>query len=194
VDKAQPARFWHGSYFNFKERLPSLAQVLPVYAVIMVIVYTWTLLWFFWKVPSWLFFMNAGDLLAVIPYLFATNFAESLVVLCGPLLLSLVLPKTWFHDVFVARGAGLSIAALGYMMYLANQFKNKSDYPTLSLQLWSVLLAFAGIAVLGYLFGRFKILRRIMELISDRATIFVYILVPLSVLSLLVIIVRALLG
>ncbi len=194
MEKAQPAPLSHGSYLNFKERLPSLAQILPVYAVIMVMVYTWTLLWFFWKVPSWLFFMNAGDILSVVPYLFATNLAESLLVLCGPLFLSLVLPKTWFHDVFVARGAALSASTLGYMMYLANQFKNKSDYPTLSLQLWSVLLALVGIAVLGYLFGQFRILRRIIELISDRLTIFVYIFGPLSILSVLVLIVRALLG
>lgn len=194
MEKAEPAPLSPGGYFNFKERLPSLAQILPVYAVIMLMVYTWTLLWFFWKVPSWLFFMNAGDILSVLPYLLATNLAESLVVLCGPLFLSLVLPKTWFHDVFVGRGAALSIAVLGYMMYLANQFKNKSDYPTLSLQLWSVLLALAGIAVLGYLFGQFRVLRRIIELISDRVTIFVYIFVPLSILSVLVIIVRSLLG
>ena len=144
--------------------------------------------------PGWLYFLNAGEILTALAYSLATNLAESLVVLCGPLLLALVLPRKWFYDVFVARGAALSIAVLGYMMFLAEQFKNKSDYPTLSLQLWTVLLALAGIVVLVYLFGRIALLRKIVEQIADRTTIFVYILIPLSILSLLVVIVRSVVG
>ena len=193
MDNALPAAPTRTGNF-FSRRIPPVAQILPVYAVIVLIVYTWTLLWFFWKVPGWLYFLNAGEILTELAYNLTVNFAESLVVLCGPLFLAIVLPRRWFYDVFVARGASLVMAVLGYMMFLADQFKNKSDYPTLSLQLWTVLLALAGIAVLVYLFGRFAVLRRIVEFIADRATIFVYILVPLSLLSLLVVIVRSIAG
>ncbi len=182
------------SMTTFLRRLPGWPQIIPVYGVIVLMVYSWTLLWFFWKVPSWLFFLNAGEILTNLAYVLATNLAESLVVACGPLFLALVLPKKWFHDVFIARGASLSIAGLGYMMFLAEQFQNNSDYPSTSLHAWTVALAAAGIALLVYLCGQSAVLRRIIEFVADRVSIFVYILTPLSILSLLVVIARSLIG
>ena len=175
-------------------RIPSGAQIIPVYGVIVLIVYTWTLLWFFWKVPSWLYFLSAAEILMQLAYSFATNFLESIVVLCGPLMLTLVLPRKWFHDVFVARGASLSIAGLGYMMFLASQFTDKDAYPSLWLKAWSVLLALAIISVLVYIFGRIALLRKVLESIADRVSIFVYILTPLSIISLLIVVIRSLVG
>lgn len=179
---------------TFLRRIPGWPQIIPVYGVIVLMVYTWTLLWFFWKVSSWLFFLNAGEILTSLAYVLATNFAESLVVVCGPLFLTLVLPKKWFHDVFIARGASLSILGLGYMMFLAEQFQNKSDYPSTSLHAWTVALAAAGISVVVYLCGQIGLLRKIIEVIADRVAIFVYILTPLSVISLLVVAARSLIG
>ncbi len=157
-------------------------------------VYAWTLLWFFWKVPGWLYYLNVGEILTELAYSLATNFVESLLVLCGPVVLALLLPKKWFHDVFIARGTSLCIAGLGYMMFLANQFNDKSGYPSASLQVRTLLLVAAAIAVLVYLCGRFALPRKILEVVADRISIFVYILVPLSLLSLLVVIVRSLIG
>jgi hypothetical protein len=178
----------------FFRRIPGWPQIIPVYGVIVLMVYTWTLLWFFWKVPSWLFFLNAGEILTSLAYVLATNFTESLLVVCGPLFLALVLPKKWFHDVFIARGASLSMAGLGYMMFLANQFRNNSDYPSASLHPWTVALAAAGIGVLVYLCGQIALLRKIVEAVADRVSIFVFILTPLGIISLLVVLVRSLIG
>lgn len=175
-------------------RLPSWAQIIAVYSVIAIIIYTWTLFWFFWKVPSWLFFLHAGEILTALAYSLTVNFAESLVVLCGPLFLSLVLPRRWFHDVFMARGTAFSIAGLGYLILLANQFTDKNAYPTLWLQAWTVLLAAIIIAALAYLGGRIALLRKILEVVADRFSIFAYILVPLSMVSLLVVLFRSVAG
>ncbi len=175
-------------------RIPGWAQIIPVYGVIAIMVYAWTLLWFFWKLPSWLDFLRPGEILTTLAYSLATNFAESLIVLCAPLLLALLLPKKWFHDVFVARGAAMSIIGLGCLMLLAQQFDNKNEYPTFSLHSWTVLLILIGIGVLVYICGRISLLRKVLEVIADRVSIFAYILVPVSVLSLLVVIVRAVMG
>ncbi len=162
--------------------------------MIALIVYTWTLLRFFWQLPSWLYFLNAGEILASLAYLLVVNFGESLAVMGGLLLLAVVLPKKWFRDVFVARGASLSIAGLAYMAFLGQQFNNDNAYPTLSLPAWTVLLAAVLIAMLVYLFGQVSVLRRILEGLADRASIFAYILAPLSVISMLVVAFRALVG
>ena len=175
-------------------RFPRRAQVIPVFGVIAIVIYTWTLMRFFWKLPSWLYFLNGGEIVASVAYLLVINFLESLAFLCGPLLLAFVLPEKWFRDVFVARGTGLALAGLGCMMLLAEQFNNFNDYPTLSLPLWPVALALAGIAVLVYLCGRIALLRRILEAVADRVSIFAYVLTPLSLLSLALVVVRSALG
>ncbi len=174
-----------------RRRVPSWAQVIPVYGVIVIMVYAWTLLWFFWKVPGWLYYLNVGEILSTLAYEFASNFAESLIVLCVPLLLALVLPRKWFRDVFIARGAALCMSALGYMMLLAYQFNDKDTYPAAFLKPWTLLLVLIGIAMVVYLSGRVALLRKVLEALADRLSIFAYILVPLSLISLLVVIIRA---
>lgn len=176
----------------FLKRFPARAQVLPVYAVIAFILYAWTLLWFFWKLPGWMFFLSAGNILDALVYALAVNLVESLLVLGGVLALAWVLPGRWFRDVFVARGAALGIAGLGYLMFLAYEFRDKMSYPKLDLPAWSVPLALVAIALVVYACGRFGVVRRVLEAIADRATIFVYILVPISLLSMLVILIHSL--
>jgi hypothetical protein len=175
-------------------RLPRRAQVISVYGIIAIVIYTWTLMRFFWKLPSWLYFLNGGEVLTALAYLLVVNLLESLAFLCGPLFLALVLPRQWFRDVFVARGAALSLAGLGCMMVLAEQFNNFNDYPTLALPLWPVLLALIGIAVVVYFSGKIGGLRRVLEIFADRVSIFAYVLTPLSLLSVLLVVIHSALG
>ena len=123
-------------------------------------------------------------------YVLATNLLESVVVLCGPLALAVVLPSRWFRDVFVARGSSLCIAGLGYLMFLADRFKDKIAYPALPLAAWTVPVALALIALAVYLGGRIPVVRRLLEAAADRVTIFVFILVPASILSVIAICIR----
>ncbi len=171
-------------------RFPSMPQIIPVFSVIVLIVYTWTLMWFFWEVPSWLYYLRLDEILVLLAYAFATNLAESVVVLCAPLLLAAVLPKKWFLDVFVPRGAAVSIAGLGFMIYLAERFSDKDAYPTFWLKIPTVLVVGAVIAALAYLCGRVGPLRKLLEALADRASIFAYVLTPLSLIAALVVGIR----
>jgi hypothetical protein len=174
----------------FKKRIPSWGQIAPVYSVIVLMIYSWSTVWFLWKLPSWLFFLNTGEIVIALAYQLATNLVESAVILCAPLVMSLALPKEWFHDRFVARGAALVITGLAYMMYLANQFKTKDDYPSLTLKPWTLVLAIVIILFIVYLAGRLNLFRKVIEVVSDHAIIFLYISLPLSVISLVVVIFR----
>lgn len=171
-------------------RIPKLGEIAQVYAVNVTVVYGWTILWFFWKLPSWLYFLNGGEILTAFAYMLVTNLLESLAVLSAPILLSLALPKKWFFDLFVARGASLTTLGLTYMIYLANQFQTKEDYPSLSLKPWSVALAIALITLGVFFGGRVSAVRRAVEVFSDRATVFLYLSIPLSLASLLMILGR----
>jgi hypothetical protein len=175
-------------------RFPGWAQIIPVFGVIILVVYTWSLMWFFWEIPSWMHFLHVGEIFILLAYTLATNFAESLAVLCGPLFVALILPGKWFRDVFVARGAALSIAGLGCMIFLAEQFTGKDAYPSFWLQVPTLLVAAAVIGGLVYLVGQITLLRKVFEVVADRVSVFTYIVVPLSLLSLVVVCIRLLIG
>ncbi len=162
-----------------------------MYAVIVLMIYTWTIMWFFWKLPSWLFFLNTGEILTIFMYSLAVNFVESLIVCCVPILLSAILPQAWFHDAFVPRGTALAIAGLGYMMYLAVQFQTKNDYPSLNLKAWSLALAVAAISLIVFLAGRINVSRKVLQAVAEQATIFLFITIPVSMVSVLVVLFRS---
>ncbi len=174
------------------KRIPKWGQIASVYAVIVVMIYSWTILWFFWKLPSWLDYLNAGEIALTFAFTLATNFVESLAVLCAPLILCIILPSRWFYETFIARGTALVMLGLGYMMYVAFQFQTKEDYPSLTLKAWTVALAAVIILFLVFLIGRFSLSRRIMEVVADRVTIFLYLFVPLSLVALMVVVARLL--
>jgi hypothetical protein len=171
-------------------RVPGWTEILPVYGVIVLVLYTWTIVWFFWKLPGWLYYLTAGEMLTALAHSLLTSFVESLLVLCGPLALCLLLPRRWFRDLFVARAASLTMAGLGYMMYLGFQFTTKDDVPAIFLPPWSVPAALALMALIVFLAGNIPAARRVIESFADRATIFVYILLPATLLAMILVLVR----
>jgi len=173
-------------------RLPGRQQIIQVYAIIVLIIFSWTILWLFWKLPSWRIFLTAWEIVGVLAFSLSTALAESLVVLSALLILVLSLPRAWFGEVFVARGASLAATALGTMMFLDDQFKHEMLYPELPLGVWLLALPLAAIVLIPYAAGRIAWFRRIVESFADRATIFLYIMLPLSGISMFVVLVRAL--
>lgn len=170
------------------KRFPSVAQIAALSGVLVFVLSSWTLLWFFWKYPSWLYFLQIGEILTVLAYALATNFFESLVVLAALLALAVILPKKWFAETFAAHGLALALPVLGYMIFIAYQFQAKADYPSAALNWAPVVLA--GAVLLAFLVGRIPFLRRAVELFADRATIFLYFFLPISLLSVLVVVFR----
>ena len=170
---------------DISKRLPGWKDLTQVYGIIVLVIYSWTILSFLWMFPSWRNILTAGEILAVLAFSLASAFAESLVVLCVPALVGLVLPRTWFGNLFVARGAALALSGLAYVMFLDRQLQSQSGFPELGLPGWVLLAPLAVIVLLVYLPGRIKLLRKFLESLADRATIFLYIMVPVSAISVL---------
>jgi hypothetical protein len=173
---------------DISSRIPSSGKVLAVYAIIVLMIYTWTIQWFNYNLPAWLGFLNMGEVFGIFAYAMATNFLESLLVLALIVMLGMLLPRDLFLDAFVARGAGLAVLVLGFMMYTAKQFSTKENYPA-ELARWSPAVL-AAIFVIVYLLGRVKYLRLPVEFLADRAIIFLYISVPVSLLSIIAVLIR----
>lgn len=170
-----------------------MSQIVPVYATIVLVLYGWTILWFFWQYPGWLYFLNIGEILVVLAYSLATNFVESLIVLLVPIFVAFVLPRKWFADAFIARGVALVLPVLGYLIYLAYQPHTENfDYPNEALNLAPLVLV--GTLLLVFLAGRLGPMRKVLEDLADRAIISTYISIPFSILALLIVITRLILG
>lgn len=169
-------------------KFPNLEDIAAVYAVIVTMIYPWTLSRYFWKLPSWMLFGSVEDLAGFFVYMVAVNLMESLVVLAVPLTLSLVLPRSWFHERFRTRGASLALFGLGFLIYLNRNLHIDAPFPV-ALMI-GMPAAVAGIVVLVCLVDRVGFLRRALDEAASRLTIFLYITMPVSVISLLVVLIR----
>lgn len=173
---------------DISSRIPKLKEATPVYAIIVIMIYSWTILKFNYNVPGWLYFLTLGEVMSVFAYSMVTNLLESLIVLLGVVTVGVVLPKKWFSDAFIARGSSLSILMLGLMMYVADQFVGKDYYPAEIVRWFPAILVLTGLVV--YFFGRIQFMRRSIEFFADRAIIFLYISIPVSILSLIVVLIQ----
>lgn len=169
-------------------RIPKREQIAAVYSVIVLVIYTWTMLAFLWRVSGWLFFLNISEILIVLSNTLAVNFLESLMVLIVPVALAVILPKKWFADAFVARGVTLMLPLLAYMIYIAYQLEDTDalDYPNMVLNLAPIL--FIASFTLAFIVGKIGIVNKAIENFADRSIIFLYISIPVSIISVLMVI------
>ncbi len=173
-------------------RLPKLKDVIPVYAVIAFMVYAWAIIVFLWQVPAWLYYLNLGEILSIFAYRLFASFIESLIFLCIILIVTMILPPKWLKDSFTVRAATATICVLGAIMLYANQSLVAALTIPGRLYYWifgSILLAI----LIGFFSTKIKPAASFLTWLSDSMTIFLYILMPLSAISLIVILIRNLL-
>jgi hypothetical protein len=172
----------------FANHMPTVQQLASVYGVIVLIVYGWTIYWFAWQLPSWLYFLTLGEILSVFSYAMVVNFIESLITLFVPVLICLLLPPRWFRDRFAALGTSLVVLSLMALMKNVEMIIALQGFsPGLG---FSVLLVIVGIVFLVFLISKISLFLKVIEEIANRAIIFLYISLPISALSFLVVLIR----
>jgi hypothetical protein len=171
-------------------RFPNRLAIFPVYAVIAVPIFGWTITSWLWKLPSWLNFLTPGEITTIFFYAILTAFVESIVICILILLLCFALPSEMFREHFVVRGTwlalGLALSILGNGLWRG---MTRFTYAEVSLTIWSTV-SLIMIAVLTFVSTRVRFMTRTADWISDRLIIFLYILIPLSILSVLVVLGR----
>jgi hypothetical protein len=179
------------------EKLPTREEIIPIYATIVFPIYSWTIYRLLWNLPSWqkdLF--SAGDMLILGAYGLAFALIESLTILIVLVFLSAILPEKCLRGKFVAQGSAVlwvffiltiitqyAIASTVFLSWSIKQFVIAS---ALILVLSSIMLT----VVPYFLIHRFEKLESFFTSLSDRITIFLFIYLPLGVLSLILVVVR----
>jgi hypothetical protein len=161
-----------------------------LYATIVFLSYGWAIITFFWRVPSWLYFLSLGEIGAILAYTLASSLLECTIILLIFLFASLVLPSGLLADKFAVR-ASLIVYSLTFWVVLLTsnsliQLPATSDVITFGLGV-SVTSA---LAIL--LSERISFFPGLVMAVGNRLTIFLYLWLPLGVLGILVIIFRIL--
>lgn len=157
----------------------------------MFLVYTWTLFTSFWKLPSWLFFLQVGEILSIYAYAFVINFVESFLLLLIALLPALLLPSRWWTESFIAKGFALILIILGSAalhMSLYRTPDTRALFVNGQLLWWLGTLGAA--VLLTWIAGSVDWLRRALESMADRFLVFLYVYLPLTALGLVIVIAR----
>jgi hypothetical protein len=174
---------------KIKSRLPAIDAIPPVLAVISFLVYGWTLVVFLWQVPSWILFLTPGEILVVLAYSMTSSLLESLAVAGILLFVCMLLPSRWLRDVFVTRGTLAVVFGLGSIMLYMYRFSLVGYSYIDHLVPWS--LAGLGLTLLlTFISPRIRPIVRAAAWISDRMIVFLFLFIPISLVSLLVVLYR----
>lgn len=174
-----------------QDRLPEKRNIVTVFAVAMFLVYSWTLFTSFWKLPSWLFFLQVGEILSIYAYAFVVNLLESILLLIVVLLPAFFLPRRWWRETFISRAVALLLIVLGSAALHMSLYRTPD---TRAVFIGGQLAWWIGTALIAviliWIVGSVTWIRRGVENMADRFVVFLYIYLPLSVLAVLVIFMR----
>jgi hypothetical protein len=171
-----------------RNKLPSFDEISSFYATIVFVVYSWTSLAFFWKAPSWLYFLNLGEIVSILAYALSSTLFESVIILLLFVLASLVLPATWLRNKFVIRSSIVFYSLTFWVILLT--LNSLIQLPTTN-DLLTLAMGFPLTAGLGMiLVDRVPLLRRFMDYVSNQLIIFLYVWLPLSLAGILILMIR----
>jgi hypothetical protein len=134
---------------------PDFESVRNVYAIIVFIVYSWTLLTSFYNLPSWMFYLTAGQILSIYAYSFLMNLAESLCLLAGVVFLEFTLFWTLKNRAgFQSRSILLILIILASMMSRLILFQADDGSGTSTLEqemIWWLFILVPGLFIVIYI-------------------------------------------
>ena len=173
---------------GIREKFPPTHEIASLYSIIVFIVYGWTSVAVFWKVPSWSYILTPGEIVVTLAYIVTARLLKSVVILLVFLSASLLLPTNWIRDKFVIRCSvilcAFTVWVVIFTMSTSTHLPDQGD----------ILTFFAGFSitsVFGLLLSeRVSLVRRFLTLVGDQLIIFLYVSLPLSLVGFLIVLMR----
>jgi len=176
---------------NFKALkflLPSRHEQFLVFGLVLFLVHSWSVYKFLYKAPSLLLYMTLDQMAAVLAYMMAFAFLESLLLTGVLILIAILVPWQGFRTQFVPK-VFLTLAVTGFTAVdLMNSLTNK--YPGIGF-LWQKYWV-TGVVLLGLLLmAHFvKPVQKILYWLAEQISVMVYFYASIGVFSLLVVVIR----
>ncbi|MBI5951026.1 MAG: hypothetical protein HY865_05170 [Chloroflexi bacterium] len=175
---------------------PDFGSVRNIYAVIVFMVYSWTLLTSFYNLPSWMFYLTVGQILSMYAYAFLMNLAESLCLLFAVIFLEITLFRMLKNrEGFQVRSILLVLIVFTSITFRLILFKTSGETEMFSSGqelTWWLLVLVPSLLLVVFL-PKINLIRGFLEAIAERALVFLYIYLPLSFVSIIIVIARNLL-
>jgi len=172
-------------------RLPARQHIVNVFATAAFIVYGWTIYASFWKIPSWMFYLKLDEIFSVYAYSFLVNFVESALLTAGLVFLGFFLSDNLWKDGFLSASVitlAISVGSALLHMRLYENPNQRVGFIDSQLRWWGMTILITFVA--SFVFARVPWLRRVSENLADRFVVFLYIYIPLTMLSLGLVIFR----
>ena len=171
-----------------KIHFPRSNDVFLAFGMAIFLISAWEIRAFFYKIPSFLLYMNVGQIAAVFAYMMAFAFIESLLVLCLTFVPAIILPGSWFNNDFATKASSaILVAAVSSVLY---QNYLPSTYPgtvTISLWLFFTLLSMCLVVLLIHFV---KPVAKGFAFFLEQLSIMVYIFAPIGIISIFVVLFR----
>lgn len=171
-------------------RLPVIKDIVPVYAVISFMIQVWAIHLLLGQLSTWSNYLDIPQILSVFAYRIAESFVECLFVLGFLLLVSFILPARFFRDVFVVRGSAFVICMLSSIILFWKRFESDPGVLMANYsQSWT-----GGTILLTILFSHLSVkieaISDFLDWVSERMTVFLYLLIPISLVSFITVLLR----
>lgn len=174
---------------SLTHRLPKFQEVITVYAVNVVILYTFSI-WFsiqdFSK--NWVLHLDTRDIFGLFSYVILGAFIESLLMTSVLVFTHFMLPPSISQGRFTLYGTILTVTFLLALMLRNNSYVGIGHI----LQDNNSIFIFFTVSalLLFFLSGRLKIVRQAIEAFADRCTVFLYFYLPLSLFAVIIVLFR----
>lgn len=169
--------------------LVSKQQAFLAFSVVAFPIFSWAILQYLERMTAWLYYLTIWEVVSLLAYALSFAFIESIVITLGLVILSALLPGFLFRHNFVpvvlAIILPVALAAIAFHTF-------EDNLRAISLPVLAAALILYGLVALAlYLIvQRMPQVANRFQRLADRISILAYLYVPLSVVSLLVVIVR----
>jgi len=174
-----------------RDRFPQRSEVLTVLGVAVFVCHSWSMLVFFNRLSAFILYFRIAEIAEVFAFLMAFALLESLLVVGGLTLLSVILPSKWLRDGFAYKSFIIIVIATIAAIILQKNWKGVLPPPYILALYWlRPLLLTVGIISAVQMMPR---ARNILINLADRVSIMLFLYVPIGLLSLIVVALRNLL-
>jgi hypothetical protein len=175
---------------TFRSRFPPKRDLVPVFATVLFPVFSWSMIWFFQKMPGWQSFLDPWAILSILAYALAFALLESLIVLGLLVTLAAILPARALRTRFVAVASTLVLATTFWTIIFQLIFEPVIPYWGGAEFAFWFGLALLSILLTVLLVHRSGRAQRLISGLAERLTVFLYLYVPVGLLGLVVVVAR----
>jgi hypothetical protein len=174
-------------------RCPTEQESISLFAVCAFPVYSWAILWFLHRLPSWILFLEPRDLAAIFVNVQAFALVESAAVFLFVAFVCLLLPGTAPDHSFVSRGCAVVVVHAFWILVL---HAVGGDIPIwgrfkVLLLLGLYLVSLGSSLALVY---RSSQVAEHLEMLAETLVVMLYVYVPLGTAGLIIDVLRHVLG